>query len=97
MPRPKKLEPADELGTITFEEAFRRLGETAQALEAGGLPLAQATKVYEQGMALVQRCNLLLNETQLKITQLKESYSGPDDPDHQDGRGDLDWDEAAEC
>lgn len=91
MPRPKKLEPDDELGTITFEEAFRRLGETAQALEAGGLPLAQATKVYEQGMALVQRCNLLLNETQLKITQLKESYSGSD------GRDDLDWDEAPEC
>ncbi len=91
MPRPKKSEPDDELGTLTFEEAFRRLGETAEALEAGGLPLAQATKVYEQGIALVQRCNSLLNETQLKITQLKESYSVLDD---QDG---LDWDEAAEC
>ena len=91
MPRPKKSKPDDELGTLTFEEAFRRLGETAEALEAGGLPLAQATKVYEQGMALVQRCSSLLNETQLKITQLKESYSVLDDQD------DLDWDEAAEC
>ncbi len=91
MPRPKKTESDDELTNITFEEAFRRLSETADALEAGGLPLAQATKVYEQGMALVQRCNLLLNETQLKITELKESYSGSDEPDE------LDWDEGSEC
>lgn len=76
MPRPKKNQSSTDLEAITFEDAFRRLGETAEALEAGGLPLAQATAVYEQGMALVQRCNQLLNETELKITQLKESYSG---------------------
>jgi exodeoxyribonuclease VII small subunit len=62
--------------TMTFEEAFRRLEETAEALEAGGLPLAQAAAIYEQGMALVQRCNHLLNDTELKITRLKESFSG---------------------
>lgn len=81
MPRSKKKESGSDLEsmtleTMTFEDAFRSLGETAQALEAGGLPLAQATAVYERGMALVQRCNQLLNETELKITQLKESYSG---------------------
>jgi len=76
MPRTKKNESPADLETITFEDAFRRLGETAQALEAGGLPLAQATAIYEQGMALVQRCNQLLNQTEIKITQLKESHSG---------------------
>ncbi|MDA0733262.1 MAG: exodeoxyribonuclease VII small subunit [Chloroflexi bacterium] len=76
MPRPKKNQSGTDLETMTFEDAFRRLGETAEALEAGGLPLAEATAVYEQGMALVQRCNQLLNETELKITRLKESYTG---------------------
>ena len=76
MPRPKKNQPSPDLEAMTFEDAFRQLGETAEALEAGGLPLAQATAVYEQGMALVQRCNQLLNETELKITELKESYAG---------------------
>jgi exodeoxyribonuclease VII small subunit len=92
MPRPKRNESAAGPETVpetdpetnpetnredlTFEEAFRRLQETAEALEAGGLPLAQAAAIYEQGMALVQRCNQLLNETELKITQLKESFSG---------------------
>jgi len=76
MPRPKKNQSIPDLKAMTFEDAFRRLGETAEALEAGGLPLAQATAVYEQGMALVLRCNQLLNETELKITELKESYTG---------------------
>ena len=76
MPRPKKNQSIPDLKAMTFEDAFRRLGETADALEAGGLPLAQATAVYEQGMALVLRCNQLLNETELKITELKESYAG---------------------
>ena len=76
MPRPKKNQSSPDLEAMTFEDAFRQLGETAEALEAGGLPLAQATAVYEQGMALVQRCNQLLNETELKITELKESYAG---------------------
>ena len=76
MPRPKKNQSIPDLKAMTFEDAFRRLGETAEALEAGGLPLAQATAVYEQGMALVLRCNQLLSETELKITELKESYAG---------------------
>ena len=76
MPRSKKHQSIPDLEAMTFEDAFRRLGETAEALEAGGLPLAQATAVYEQGMSLVQRCNQLLNETELKITELKESYAG---------------------
>ena len=76
MPRPKKNQSSPDLEALTFEDAFRQLGETAEALEAGGMPLAQATAVYEQGMALVQRCNQLLNETELKITELKESYAG---------------------
>jgi exodeoxyribonuclease VII small subunit len=76
MPRSKKHQSIPDLEAMTFEDAFRRLGETAEALEAGGLPLAQATAVYEQGMALVQRCNQLLNETELKITELKGSYAG---------------------
>ena len=76
-------EPAD----LSFEEAYRRLGEMVDSLETGGLPLSEATGLYEQGMALVQRCNRLLNETELKITQLKESYNAPSDVDE------LEWDE----
>ncbi len=76
MAEPERVDGVGELDSLSFEEAFRRLGETAEALETGGLPLADATAVYEQGMALVRRCNQLLNEAQLKISQLKDDYSG---------------------
>lgn len=77
----------DDIESLSFEDAFRRLGETADRLETGGLPLADAVAVYERGMALMQHCNRLLNETELRITQLQEAYSSPG-PGH-----DLDWDE----
>jgi exodeoxyribonuclease VII small subunit len=90
MPEPESPDPTTDLESLSFEEAFRRLGETAEALETGGLPLVEATAVYERGMALVRRCNQLLNETQLKITQLKESYAEPPPED------DSVWEEAAD-
>ena len=87
MPESSESKSRPELADLSFEEAFRRLGEMVDSLETGGLPLSEATSLYEQGMALVQRCNQLLNDTELKITQLKESYNAPSDVDE------LEWDE----
>ncbi len=60
---------------LSFEEAFNRLGETVQSLETGGLSLDAATNLYEEGMRLVQLCNRYLSTAELKITQLKDTYS----------------------
>tara|TARA_B100000315_G_scaffold17608_1_gene15764 strand:+ start:1546 stop:1833 length:288 start_codon:yes stop_codon:yes gene_type:complete len=70
-------ESNQDIGAISFEESFRRLGEMAESLETGGLTLAEATERYEEGMTLVRRCNQLLDETELKITNLKEAYEAP--------------------
>ncbi len=75
---------------LSFEEAFRRLGEMVDSLESGGLPLAEATIIYQQGMGLVRRCNQLLNEAELKITQLTNDF-GETAP-----AGILEWDEDPE-
>ena len=73
---------SQEIDSLTFEDAFRRLSEMATSLEDGGLTLAEATGRYEEGMRLVQRCNQLLDEAQLKITELKDSYASfPADQD----------------
>ena len=64
-----------EIGSLSFEEAFGRLSEMSASLEDGGLTLSEATGRYEEGMRLVQRCNQLLDEAQLKITELKDSYA----------------------
>lgn len=86
---PSSESPPDA-GSLSFEQAFQRLGELAESLDTGGLTLSEATARYEQGMVLVHRCNQLLEAAELKITSLKDSYSqglnGQDgqDPDDQD-------------
>ena len=75
---------------LSFEEAFRRLGEMVDSLESGGLPLAEATVLYQRGMGLVRRCNQLLNEAELKITQLTDDLGETAPADI------LEWDEDPE-
>ena len=55
---------------LTFEEAYQQLEETAQKLEAGNLPLAEAISLYEQGMSLAKYCGLKLDDAELTIKQL---------------------------
>ena len=82
-------EPALDANSLSFEQAFQRLGELAESLDAGGLTLAEATGRYEQGMVLVRRCNQLLDAAELKITSLKDAYSqgiNGQDPQDLDGQ-----------
>ena len=78
MAKPKNSSPKDDAESINFEDSFRRLNEMAEQLEAGGLTLAEATSRFEEGMKLVQTCNELLNNAELKITELKASYQPAD-------------------
>lgn len=78
MPDVGEPDPQLDIDSLTFEEAFRQLGESAASLENGSLTLAEATARYEQGMILVRRCNRLLDEAELKITTLKDAYASPD-------------------
>ena len=59
---------------ITFEEAFRRLEELVQTLEEGKLPLEDIRRLYEEGMNLAKLCNRMLNATELRITELRDSF-----------------------
>ena len=77
-------EPPADLDTLSFEEAFRRLNEMAESLDDGGLSLADATARYEEGMNLVRRCNQLLDEAELKITNLKDSFAPVPDEEEWD-------------
>ena len=75
MADPQQPDPATDTNSLSFEEAFRRLSEMAETLEDGGLTLAEATARYEQGMSLVRRCNQLLDEAELKITNLRDNFT----------------------
>lgn len=80
----KEPQSPQDLDALSFEEAFRRLNEMAESLDDGGLSLADATARYEEGMNLVRRCNQLLDEAELKITNLKDSFALSPDEEERD-------------
>ena len=80
--------PEQHQNNLSFEDAFDRLSDTVKALESGGLTLDKATQLYEEGMKLVKLCNKLLNETELRITNLKDALPDQDlftSPEEEEG------------
>ena len=65
-----------ELAAQPFEEVYRRLEETVSQLEQGELSLTDSERLYVQGMELANRCQQLLTETELRITQVGEPDDG---------------------
>jgi exodeoxyribonuclease VII small subunit len=63
-----------DVGALSFEQALARLDDTVEALEAGELPLAEATSLYEKGMKLARVCSEMLAAAELKITQIQTAY-----------------------
>jgi exodeoxyribonuclease VII small subunit len=60
-------------GELSFEEAFSHLEEIVQRLEEGDLPLQEALDLYDQGMTMARRCQTLLDDAEMRVTQLLES------------------------
>ena len=84
---PEGTNDSPESDSLSFEEAYRRLNEMAESLEDGGVSLSDAMSRYEEGMELVRLCNRLLDEAELRITNLRDSSSAPsaDIEDSEDG------------
>lgn len=64
----KNKEQANQ--AANFEEAYNRLAETTTQLERGGLTLEQSLALYEEGVKLAQRCDELLAQAELRVSQL---------------------------
>ena len=67
-------------GSITFEQTFENLQKSVEQLEKGDLSLKDATDLYKEGMELVALCNDILTKTELKISEIKNTYSQQDSP-----------------
>lgn len=68
-----------------FEELYRRLEETVEKLEKGGLSLEDSIALYEQGMELAKRCQAILDAAELRITKLRESFGQPASATEEEG------------
>jgi len=55
---------------LSFEEAFAELEESVGKLEEGGLTLEESLTLFERGQALAARCNVQLDEADLKVRKL---------------------------
>lgn len=62
------------LADLSFEQALNRLEETVSTLEAGGLTLAEATRLFEDGMKLARHCSEMLAAAELRISRIQTSY-----------------------
>lgn len=58
-----------------FESLFKRLEQTVETLEKGGLSLSQATVLFEEGMRLAKLCNERLDKAELRITELQNTFN----------------------
>jgi exodeoxyribonuclease VII small subunit len=67
--------PASKSGAKSFENAFSELEDVVRKLEAGGLSLDEATKLFESGMKLATKCNEVLTSSELKITRLQANFA----------------------
>jgi exodeoxyribonuclease VII small subunit len=58
----------------SFEDLYKQLEETVNRLEKGGLSLDDSLEAYEKAVALAQQCQQLLDQADLRITRLRESF-----------------------
>ncbi len=75
---PKRESPDRETeakpdGSATYEELLRRLEETVERLEDGGLSLDEAMSAYEEGVRLATQCQKLMDTAEQRIQELQEA------------------------
>lgn len=58
-----------------FEPQYKRLEEIVARLEQGDLTLEESLSLYEEGMKLARKCQEMLQNAELRITKLQESFA----------------------
>ena len=81
------------MASPTFEDAYRRLEAAVEQLSAGGLPLEESLRLFEQGMALANYCSTMLDRAELRVQQVGQlppdelaAFLDPDSPPRCRGR-----------
>ncbi len=65
-----KQDKPNDIAALNFEHAFSRLAAAVERLQGGNLSLEQAIAEFESGQALAERCGKLLDEAELKVSQV---------------------------
>ena len=76
-PARRQAPPAEDLVTLSFEDALAELEEIVKSLEGGKGTLAQAIADYERGAALRRHCEQKLAEAEAKVQAIVDGPNGP--------------------
>jgi exodeoxyribonuclease VII small subunit len=66
---------ADDIASLSFEDALRALEDVVRKLESGEVPLDDSITLYERGERLRTHCQARLDAAQLRIDRI---VAGPD-------------------
>ncbi|MCL2775143.1 MAG: exodeoxyribonuclease VII small subunit [Oscillospiraceae bacterium] len=61
---------------INFEQALKELETIVRALESGTIALDDSLENFENGIKLIRRCNLLLDNAERKVKKLTRAETG---------------------
>jgi len=59
--------------TNSFEKSIEKLEKISDLLADGSVELEDAIKYYEEGIELSKNCLKILDEAELKVTELKKN------------------------
>ncbi len=67
---------ADDIASLPFEDAQKRLEEIVSKLEGGQVGLDESIKLYETGEKLKARCEALLKDAEARIEKIRLAADG---------------------
>lgn len=67
---------ADDLSTLSFEAALKRLEEIVRKLESGEASLDESIELYGEGDRLKQQCEARLKAAQARIEKIQLGRDG---------------------
>lgn len=74
------MAPSKPDKTPDFEHSIEALEALVERLEKGDLPLEEALKQFEQGVALTRSCQAALKKAEQKVEILLKASANPQDP-----------------
>lgn len=64
------------IASLSFDELLERLENVVQQLESDELTLDQSIDTFEHGVRLAARCQQLLSDAELRISQITDEIGG---------------------
>lgn len=66
----------EDVATLSFEDALKRLEQVVRELESGEATLDRAIALYEEGERLKQQCETRLKDAQARIEKITLGADG---------------------